>query len=121
MHPLRKGHGGPEFDTKVFAQAVQLSAVVSQRWGLGTALKGLFTRQESLELDDYPTPGSRRKLLEELTARWSSSPICSSVVIMVWQYYFKTACGSPDSAAQCILRYMPLFSDQTMPSVLLKV
>lgn len=121
MHPLRKGYGGPPLDPEVFDQAVQLSAVVSQKWGLSTALKGLFSLQECLDPDDYPSPGSRRALLEELSARWSSSPICSSVVIMVWQYYFKIACGSSDAAAKHILRWMPLLPDKTMPSVLLKV
>lgn len=126
MHPLRKGYGGPPFDAKAFSQAVQRSAVVSQRWGLATAIKGLFAREESLDPDNYPMPELRRKLMEELTARWSSKPICSSVVIMVWQNYFKIACrsagaGGDDLAAQHILRWMPLLSDKTMPSVLLKV
>jgi len=120
-HPLRTCSGGPPFDVKAFNQAVHLSKVVSRKWGLGTALKGLFNLQESLNADDYPSPHSRAELLDELTARWSSSPICSSVVIMVWQHYFKIACDGPDAATQHILRWMPLLSDKTMPSVLLKV
>lgn len=124
MHPLRSGHGGPPFEAEAFEQAVALSSVLGKRWGLSTALKGLFARhtgQECLDPENYPTPGSRRQLLEELATRWSSNPICSSVVIMVWQYYFKIASGSTDAAAKHILRWMPLLSDSTMPSVLLKV
>jgi len=126
MHPLRRGHGGPPFDAQAFEQAVQLSAVMSQHWGLSTALKAITSMQESLDPEDYPTPDVRRKLLEELTSRWTSRPICSTVVIMVWQYYFKIACGgagpaSEDLAVQQILRWMPVLADKTMPSVLLKV
>jgi len=124
MHPLRKGHGGPTFDVEAFQEAVKLSTDVSQRWGLATAIKGLFTRalgQDCLDPDDYSTAEEREELLEKLSTSWSSSPICSSVVIVVWQYYFKLACSSPDAAAQQILRWIPLLSDKTMPSVLLKV
>lgn len=126
MHPLRPGYGGPSFDEQAFEQAVQLSAITSQHWGLSTALRAITSLQESLDPDDYPTIDSRRRLLEELTTRWTSRPICSTVVIMVWQYYFKIASGgggpaSEDTTAQRILRWIPLLADKTMPSVLLKV
>jgi hypothetical protein len=121
MHPMRKGHGGPAFDLKAFQQAVRASAIVSKHWGLGTALRSLFAVEDCLQVDDYPTPQSRRQLFDELVARWSSKAICTSVVIMVWQNYFKISCSSADFATQQILRWMPLLADKTMPSVMVNV
>lgn len=129
LHPLRAGRGGPAFDAKAFDQAVLNSAVVSQRWGLSTALKAMVGSQESLRPEDYSNAQQRRRLLSELKARWSSLPICSSVIIMVWQYYFLIAAQiaaedpgyADDIAVRRILRWMPLFADETVPSTLLKV
>jgi len=62
--------------------------------------------------------------MEDLRARRSRKPICSSVAIQVWQQYFELVCGSGpqgvDLAARQILRWMPLYSDATTPSALLK-
>lgn len=128
LHPMREG-AGLHFDEPAFDQAVLNSAVVSQRWGLSTALKAMVGRQDCLRPADYTTPQERRKLLADLRARWSSLPICSSVIIMVWQYYFLIAAQSAsqnpeyaeDIAVRRILRWMPLWADETVPSTLLKV
>lgn len=64
-------------------------------------------------------------LLKELKGRWNQKPICTSVAIQVWQRYFKFDAGegpaAADKAAQNILRFMPVLSDRTLPSALIKM
>jgi hypothetical protein len=126
MHPLRQGHGGPAFNPQAFQQALEISAYVSKHWSLTTAVKGLLSRQraKSLNPEGFTTRETRVALLEDLERRWEVRPICASVAIMVWQRYFKIACGpgpeGEDQAVKYILRYMPLFSDKTLPSALIK-
>jgi hypothetical protein len=126
LHPMRPGFGGPAFDAAAFDKAVLKSAVASQDWGLATALRAMVTQQESLRPEEYATREDRRRLLTELKASWERRPICTSVVIKVWQYYFiasNNSAGtlSKDIAAQQILRFMPLLADTSLPSVLIKV
>lgn len=130
LHPLRPGHGGPLFNAALFKEATQRCAVVSKNWGLDTALSAFTSRRDTaLDIASYPDVDSRRALLDELRERWARPPICSSVAIMVWQNYFMLACGgagivfttSTDLAVKQILQWIPVFSDQTMPSMLLRV
>lgn len=130
LHPLRPGHGGPPFIAKIFRDATQKCALVSKNWGLNTALSAFTSRQQTtLTVDRYPDVDSRRALLDELRERWTRPPICSSVAIMVWQKYFLLACGCEDDlftsasdvAVQLILQWIPAFSHQTMPSMLVKI
>lgn len=126
MHPLRSGHGGPAFDLQAFRKALEVSAEASQHWSIKTAVQGFMTRRESQGLDPkaYPDPQSRIALMQDLEKRWKMRPICTSVAIMVWQRYFQFISGSgpeaTDVAAQHILRWMPLLSDKTLPSALIK-
>lgn len=128
LHPCRPGHGGPpSVDLTVFRHAVEESAQNSQAWSLRTAAKGVMGRRKvksRLEAEDYPDPESRSEMLDELHKRWDNRPICTSVIIQVWQRYFELVAGdSPegqDVAAQNILRWMPLFCDSTLPSALIK-
>lgn len=126
MHPLRSGHGGPAFDAHAFQHALKVAATTSQRWSLKTAVRGLISRRESqgLDPDDYSTPQARAAMLEDLQMRWEKRPICTSVAIMVWQRYFMLVSShgpdATDVAAQHILRWMPLLSDKTLPSAMIK-
>lgn len=126
MHPLRPGHGGPTFDAQAFGKALEVSATNSKKWSLKTAVKGMMHRRDCEALDPvkYSTPQSRVALLDDLEKRWELRPICTSVAIMVWQRYFKLVSGhgpeAADVAAQHILRWMPLLSDKTLPSALIK-
>lgn len=125
LHPLRPGYGGPPFDPFAFERAVRKCARLCSNWGLRTALKAFASNEECLDPTDYPDFSSRLKLLVELRERWTSRPICSSVVIIAWQIYFEIVCSSAgphmeEFAINHILRWVPVFSDSTAPSVLLK-
>lgn len=125
MHPFRRGNGGPAFDLQAFRKALEVSAEASQHWSIKTAVQGFMTRRDGgLDPNDYPDPQSRVALMQDLQRRWEMRPICTSVAIMVWQRYFKfvSGCGpeATDLAAQRILRWMPLLSDKTLPSALIK-
>eukprot|EP00927_Polykrikos_kofoidii_P054238 TRINITY_DN48692_c0_g1_i1.p1 TRINITY_DN48692_c0_g1~~TRINITY_DN48692_c0_g1_i1.p1 ORF type:complete len:475 (-),score=61.32 TRINITY_DN48692_c0_g1_i1:117-1481(-) len=126
LHPFRLEHGSQLFDAKAFRKAVNFSAAESKRWSIGTGIRAVTTRQLSLEAADYPDEASRAELMEHLRRRWHTRPICSSVAIQVWQRYFELASqdagpAAEDQAARAILRWMPVFADQTAPSTLLKV
>merc|ERR1712183_1029903 len=96
LHPLRPGHSSwPPLDPVAFGRAIGLCAEVSRRWGKSTAIRALTSRHgASLKPQDYADPASRAELMEDLRARWSRKPICSSVAIQVWQQYFELVCGS---------------------------
>lgn len=124
LHPLRPGRGAPALDLGVFKAAVDLSAETSQRWSKGTALSAMAAARRSLDSEDFKDAAARSKLMEDLRRRWCRRPICSSVAIQTWQRYFELLYGSgpagTDLAAQHILRWMPVLSDRTAPSALLK-
>jgi hypothetical protein len=127
LHPFRPGHLGPPLDLSMFRQSVEECAVGSKAWSLKTAAKGMTRRRKATYVmndSKYPDPESRVELLDEIHKRWQGKPICTSVIIMVWQRYLEMAAGggpdAPDLAAQYILRFMPLWSDSTLPSGLLK-
>jgi len=130
LHPLRRGHGGPEFDPAVFWSAIKISAETSKSWGLktglkATVLKAVKDRRDGLDAADYPDEESRRALMKSLRKRREENPICSSVAIMVWQLYFELVSGTgkagEDQAAQTILRWMPCVSNLTAPSAMVKI
>jgi hypothetical protein len=76
-----------------------------------------------LELKDFPTAKSRLTLKSTLHQSWEARPICASLCIKVWQMYFELlgrAAGEPDEAVKEVLRCMPVFSDRTTPSALMK-
>jgi hypothetical protein len=123
LHPLR--HNSLSLDIDCFEEAIQRCAHASKSWNFNTAITSFFSRREHLDAADYPDIMSRRALLQELRERWSKPPICTSVVIMVWQMYFEIACSKrgedEDMVAKNILQWMPVLSDLTMPSKLLQV
>jgi len=130
LHPLRRGHGGPEFDASAYWSAIKISAETSKSWGIKTGLKACVLntvkdRREGLNADDYPDQESRHALMKSLRKRRVENPICSSVAIMVWQLYFELTSGTgkdgEDLAAQMILRWMPCVSNLTAPSAMVKI
>jgi len=125
LHPLRTGYGGPKFEPAMFEHALDLCEQESLRWSKATALRAIVNRKTSLDPWDYPDEASRAVLLEDLRKSRLKRPICSSVAINVWQRYFELVSGDDpegsDQAAQQILRWMPVWSDKTAPSALLKV
>mmetsp|Transcript_56060 Transcript_56060/g.103743 ORF Transcript_56060/g.103743 Transcript_56060/m.103743 type:complete len:560 (-) Transcript_56060:79-1758(-) len=130
LHPLRRGHGGPEFDASAYWSAIKISAETSKSWGIKTGLKATVLntvkdRREGLNPDDYPDQESRHALMKSLRKRRVENPICSSVAIMVWQLYFELTSGTgkegEDLAAQSILRWMPCVSNLTAPSAMVKI
>lgn len=126
LHPLRPGHGGPRFNAALFKEAMEKCADGSRTWGLNTALSAFTSTRECLDSANYPDVASRKALLLDMRERWARPPICSSVAIMVWQNYFLLECctgdesRSEDMAVQSILDWIPVFSDQTVPSMLLR-
>jgi len=124
LHPFRSGRSDAPFDGGVFRAAMERCARESRRWSKGTALKAITARRSCLSADEYPDPDSRQELMEQLRRSWDKKPICSSVAIKVWQRYFEMLCPPGpkglDLAAQHILRWMPVLSDRTAPSMLLK-
>uniref|UniRef100_A0A7S1AFN9 Uncharacterized protein n=1 Tax=Noctiluca scintillans TaxID=2966 RepID=A0A7S1AFN9_NOCSC len=125
LHPLRAGFGGPELDPQVFETVVTQAAEESRPYGWRTAVKA-FAGRKALNPQSVQSKEQRAKLLQELQKRWKAQPICSSVAIIVWQKYFleKSREADPsfgeDLAVQQILRYMPVYCDNTTPSSLLK-
>jgi hypothetical protein len=127
LHPFRPGHAGSPLDLTMFREAVEECAVGSKAWSLKTAAKGMTRRRKAgfvMDESNYPDPESRAELLDEIHRRWKGKPICTSVIIKVWQRYLEIAAGgdpdASDLAAQYILRFMSLWSDSTLPSGLLK-
>eukprot|EP00811_Abedinium_folium_P007692 NODE_1709_length_2397_cov_6.263436.p1 GENE.NODE_1709_length_2397_cov_6.263436~~NODE_1709_length_2397_cov_6.263436.p1 ORF type:complete len:682 (-),score=143.78 NODE_1709_length_2397_cov_6.263436:351-2138(-) len=125
LHPLRIGWGGPELDPEALAEVIKKASGQSKTYGRITAMQAFVTNQVKLNAADYPDTALRERLFEELQKRWQTPPICSSVVIMVWQMYFEAVHRSAgpaavDLAVQRILEFVPLYSDKTTPSTLVE-
>jgi len=122
LHPLRPGgtSAGPPFDAASFREAVRRCAETSKKWSRMTAVTAITARRDGLDPQDYVDAEARAALLEDLRQSWDRRPICSSVAIKVWQTYFELASDGADAAVQAILRWMPVLSDKTAPSALLK-
>lgn len=119
QHPLRPGRGGPAFDFVAFGKAVTHLSQTSKTWSLATALRSLSSTNEVINAAPYlEDSNARAKLFKDLSQSWDTPPICSSVVVKVWQCYFLYACGAErtDAAVQYILQYMPLRCDLALPS-----
>jgi len=130
FHPFRKGHGGHKLlDPVKFKEAVRITDETSWSYGLTTVVKVFLDvphQRSSLDEHKYQDAASQKKLMMKLRRRWNRRPICPSVAIIVWQRYFELlhADKSDDAdtaAAKDILRWVPLKSDQTYPSNVVKV
>lgn len=124
QHPLRSGQCSLLFDQDLFQAALDVCARESKRWSKATAIKAITAGRRCLSAEEHSDPESRSQLMDELRRSWDKKSICSSVAIKVWQKYFEMSCSSDsqgvDLAVQRILRWMPVFSDRTAPSMLLK-
>jgi len=125
LHPLRPHQGGPGLDEETFHKVVDKASAQSKSYGRITALEALVSSAPKLHRTDFPNAASRHRLFEDLVKRWERPPICSSVVIKVWQMYFEDVFSSAgnwatDLAVQHILEWIPLWCDKTTPSMLVK-
>jgi len=125
LHPLRPHCGGPELDEKTFDKVVHKASAQSKSYGRITALEAFVAGTPKLRRADFPNVASRHRLFEDLIKRWERPPICTSVVIMVWQMYFAALFSgagnwAADLVVQHILEWIPLWCDKTTPSMLVK-
>jgi len=125
FHPLRDGR----LDNKAFGRAVDLGSKTADRYGKRQAVKAWLAQAvnrgvpEVIQAEKFPSVHSRANLLEDLRKRWDQRPICAALCIKVWQMYFELKgqeTGKLDEAVQEIIRWMPVYSDRTTPSALLK-
>jgi len=125
LHPLRDGR----LDNRAFSRAVDLGSKTADRYGKRQAVKAWLAQAvnrgvpEVIQAERFPSAQSRAELLEDLRRRWEQRPICAALCIKVWQMYFELKgqdAGNIDEAVQEILRWMPVYSDRTTPSALLK-
>eukprot|EP00928_Gymnodinium_smaydae_P082036 TRINITY_DN6546_c0_g1_i1.p1 TRINITY_DN6546_c0_g1~~TRINITY_DN6546_c0_g1_i1.p1 ORF type:complete len:447 (-),score=74.75 TRINITY_DN6546_c0_g1_i1:144-1484(-) len=128
LSPLRKTLGGPGLNEEAFAQAVRQGEESSKAYsyatrvsmGVAYLLQQASLQQASLDPRLFPSPRERAELLRLLERTWAEPPICSSVPVQTWQRYLLNAIDDRDLAAQAILRYMPLLSNNVLPATLVK-
>jgi len=125
LHPLRPNRGGPELDLDTFERVVKRATAQSKGYCRITAVRAFVSAQGKLKQVDFPDALSRQELLKKIRRRWESPPICSSVAITVWQMYFDEMSRdaghwATDLAVQHILEWIPVFCDNTTPSMLVK-
>jgi hypothetical protein len=125
MHPLR----GEKFDNHIFNEAVIWGCGTARPYGKRQAVRSFLSqarrrgKPRTLEPKEYRTPEARAALRSSLRESWEARPICASLCIKVWQMYFELlgrAAGNPDEAVKEVLRWMPVYSNRTTPSALLK-
>jgi hypothetical protein len=125
MHPLR----GEKFDNHIFNEAVIWGCGTARPYGKRQAVRSFLSQARrrgeprTLEPKEYQTPEARAALRSSLHESWEARPICASLCIKVWQMYFELlgrAAGNPDEAVKEVLRWMPVYSNRTTPSALLK-
>lgn len=130
LHPLRKDFGGKGINGRVFNETLAYSREASMEYGKGTAVRAYVNQRlqryaglaDRATLYDYPTLEDREQLMDDYETSWESPPICASVVVKVWQRYFKALHGdNRDAAVMDIIRYMPCFCNTITPSQLTKV
>jgi len=122
LHPMRSCSGESNLGREAFLQALTTSIKTGSKWSLAAAAKAFTNAQHRLHPDDYPDIASREALLDELRQSWLSGQICTSVIITVWQRYFEIISGGEHlPAVQLILRWMPVLSDNCLPSGLIEV
>jgi len=108
----------PDVMSKVVGDMKQCEA----SWSFYTALRAVL---RSAHVDGSGTSESERLwILQELQECWESDPICTSVVIELWQRYLcELALHSGGAhalaAAELVLRWMPLKADRALPGDLL--
>eukprot|EP00931_Biecheleriopsis_adriatica_P093308 TRINITY_DN67053_c0_g1_i1.p1 TRINITY_DN67053_c0_g1~~TRINITY_DN67053_c0_g1_i1.p1 ORF type:complete len:518 (+),score=65.04 TRINITY_DN67053_c0_g1_i1:56-1555(+) len=133
LHPFR-GELSSHFNSLVFQQAVKFWEAHSRTYSFSTAVRLLFKERSNFHPEMFPTPDLRAALLKEVRERWKCKPICASVPVKIWQKYFELVRNVDSSRedkqvhpqveaaiVRDIIRWMPVFSDATYPSVMVKV
>eukprot|EP00931_Biecheleriopsis_adriatica_P056383 TRINITY_DN33411_c0_g1_i1.p1 TRINITY_DN33411_c0_g1~~TRINITY_DN33411_c0_g1_i1.p1 ORF type:complete len:686 (-),score=138.34 TRINITY_DN33411_c0_g1_i1:110-2167(-) len=130
FHPFRRGHGGPRLlDEVKFEEAISAAEETLGGYGIKAVVKVFLDvphQRASLDADRFKTAASKKALMGRLRRRWLRQPMCPSVAIVIWQRYFELlhkdeGDGMDAAAADDILQWMPLISDRSYPSNLVKV
>jgi len=117
--PLRK-----TFSEVLFTDALQETlADDSKAWSWTTAARCLLRPTRSLGMEE-----DTDLVVREVMAGWAAEPICTSVVISLWQrYLFKVAESygpaeiSSAKAAELVTQWMPLRADSCLPGDVMRV
>jgi len=122
LHPLRKANGGPGIDIVAWAKALDEASKQSKKWTpqVTALVSGVLGKVGVYESSKYPTAEKRSQLIKELRKDWEKPHVCSGVPVSVWQRYFEDFYEDKDEAAKMILKYMPLKTSATAPSMLAK-
>eukprot|EP00812_Abedinium_dasypus_P013824 NODE_732_length_1389_cov_244.183658.p2 GENE.NODE_732_length_1389_cov_244.183658~~NODE_732_length_1389_cov_244.183658.p2 ORF type:complete len:394 (+),score=123.97 NODE_732_length_1389_cov_244.183658:104-1285(+) len=122
LHPLREELGGPELNRPIFELAVKSCEARSQKYSWNTAVSAFFAFSELIDAAHYPSVEEKADLLPKIMESWQRPPICSAVVVQVWQQYclFLHA-KDPQLAMSRILEWMPLWCNLTRPSSMVNV
>lgn len=86
-----------------------------ESWSLATAVRAVF-----LSASEFSSTTDQEQLLQEIQGCWGSKPICTTVVIAFWQRLLCKLEGDSATAAEAILRWMPLKADRGLPGELLE-
>jgi hypothetical protein len=102
----------------LFEQAIEELYDADASWSYTTAARAVLRSAALPQLD----PAS---LMEIVETSWQAPPICTSVIVSLWQRYLcKVAhqTGGGDAEAAALLRrWMPLLADRALPGELLQV
>jgi len=117
--PLRK-----TFSEALFTDALRETlADDSKGWSWTTAARCLLRPARSLGTEE-----DTNRVVQEVRAGWAAEPICTSVVIALWQrYLFKLAESHGPAeirsakAAELVMQWMPLRADSCLPGDVMKV
>lgn len=110
------------FRPQVMSKVVDQMKQCQSSWSFYTAIRAVM---RSAHVDCSGTSEIEQvRALQELQECWESEPICTSVVIELWQRYLcelALQCGGAHmlAAAELVLRWMPLKADRALPGDLL--
>lgn len=101
----------------LFEQAVADMYEADAAWSYATAARAAL---RSAVLPDMASTA----LVDLVQSSWISPPICTSVIVAVWQRYLcklALSSGGDDMAASLLRRWMPLLADRVLPGELLQI
>jgi len=99
----------------LLSKSLKEMEAIGGSWSYATAAQALFYRSAKLDADIDPF-----EFLELVQQCWETPPICTSVVISLWQRYLcKLAIASDWDEADMVQQWMPLRADRALPGELL--
>lgn len=102
----------------LFQQAMEELYEADASWSYTTAARAVLRSAVLPELDSA-------SLLDIVETSWQAPPICTSVIISLWQRYLcmvaRRRGGGDMEAAALLRRWMPLLADRALPGELLQV